>query len=102
MATSFEKVREPYVRPKNAARIQSRLLRNLDSKQRMALELFEKLREIAAKDLADLFGYNPSPPAAYHRPATGVERRKAPGSVVHPSPSPRLYPAPVSIVSTAM
>jgi DNA-binding MarR family transcriptional regulator len=35
------------------------LLRNLDPKQRRALELFQKSREIAAKDVADLFGYKP-------------------------------------------
>ena len=35
------------------------MLRNLDSKQRRALTLFQKSREIAAKDVADLFGYKP-------------------------------------------
>jgi hypothetical protein len=34
---------------------QSRLLRNLDSKQRRALTVFQRSREIAAKDVADLF-----------------------------------------------
>jgi DNA-binding MarR family transcriptional regulator len=35
------------------------LLRNLDSKQRQALTLFQRSREIAAKDVAQLFGYKP-------------------------------------------
>jgi hypothetical protein len=35
------------------------LLRNLDSKQRRALTLFQRSRQIAAKDVAGLFGYKP-------------------------------------------
>lgn len=35
------------------------MLRNLDSKQRQALTLFQGSREIAAKDVAQLFGYKP-------------------------------------------
>ena len=38
---------------------QSKLLRNLDSKQRRALTLFQRSREIAAKDVAGMFGYKP-------------------------------------------
>ena len=34
-------------------------MRNLDSKQRRALTLFQESREIAAKDVAGLFGYKP-------------------------------------------
>ena len=35
------------------------MLRNLDAKQRRALRLFQKSREIVAKDIAKLFGYKP-------------------------------------------
>ena len=60
MATSFEKVRDQALREaEKGGRDQSKLLRNLDSKQRRALTLFQKSREIAAKDVADLFGYKP-------------------------------------------
>ena len=38
---------------------QSKVLRNLDAKQRKALTLFQKSREITAKDIAELFGYQP-------------------------------------------
>jgi hypothetical protein len=34
-------------------------MRNLDSKQCRALPLFQKSQEIAAKDVAGLFGYKP-------------------------------------------
>jgi hypothetical protein len=37
----------------------STLLRDLDSKQRRTLTLFRKSREITAKDIAELFGYQP-------------------------------------------
>src|SRR5882762_3531076 len=60
MATSFEKVRDQALREaEKGGQDQSRLLRNLDSKQRRGLTLFQKSREIAAKDVADLFGYKP-------------------------------------------
>ena len=60
MATSFEKVRDQALREaEKGGKDQSKLLRNLDSKQRRALTLFQKSREIAAKDVADLFGYKP-------------------------------------------
>jgi Fic family protein len=60
MATSFEKVRDQALREaEKGGKDQSKLLRNLDSKQRRALTLFQQSREIAAKDVADLFGYKP-------------------------------------------
>ena len=60
MATSFEKVRDQALREaERGGKDQSKLLRNLDSKQRRALALFQMSREIAAKDVADLFGYRP-------------------------------------------
>src|SRR5260370_31196980 len=60
MATSFEKVRDQAQREaEKGAKDQSKLLRNLDAKQRRALTLFQKSREITAKDIADLFGYKP-------------------------------------------
>jgi Fic family protein len=60
MAASFEKVRAQAVREAaKGGKDQSRLLRNLDSKQRQALTLFRGSREIAAKDVAGLFGYKP-------------------------------------------
>jgi Fic family protein len=60
MATSFEKVRDQALREaEKGGKDQSKLLRNLDSKQRRALTLFQKSREIAARDVADLFGYKP-------------------------------------------
>ena len=58
MATSFEKVRNQALREaEKGGKDQSRLLRNLDAKQRTALALFRESREIAAKDVAGLFGY---------------------------------------------
>jgi Fic family protein len=58
MATSFEKVRDQALREaERGGKDQFRLLRNLDSKQRRALTLFQKSQEIAARDIADLFGY---------------------------------------------
>ena len=60
MATSFEKVRDQALREaEKGGKDQSKLLRNLDSKQRRALTLFQESREIAAKDMAGLFGYKP-------------------------------------------
>src|SRR5206468_11536877 len=60
MATSFEKVRDQALREaEKGGKDHSKLLRNLDSKQRRALTLFQESREIAAKDVAGLFGYKP-------------------------------------------
>jgi Fic family protein len=60
MATSFEKVRDQALREAERGRKdQSKLLRSLDAKQRRAMTLFQKSREIAAKDVAELFGYRP-------------------------------------------
>jgi Fic family protein len=60
MAASFEKVRDQALREaETGAKDQSKLLRNLDPKQRKALTLFRKSREIAARDIAGLFGYKP-------------------------------------------
>lgn len=60
MAASVEKVREQAMREAGTGRRdQSRLLRNLDRKQRSALTLFEESREISAKDIALLFGFRP-------------------------------------------
>ena len=56
MAVSFEKALSE---AEKGGRSQSKLLRNLDSKQRKALPLFEESREIAARDVAELFGYKP-------------------------------------------
>ncbi len=60
MATSFEKVREQANREAGkGSRDQSHLLRNLDAKQRKALTLFRKSREVTAKDFANLFNFQP-------------------------------------------
>jgi len=60
MATSFEKVRGQALREaEKGQKDQSNLMRNLDSKQRRALTLFQQSREIAGKDVAGLFGYKP-------------------------------------------
>jgi len=60
MATSFEKVRDQAKREAGSGSLdQSRLLRNLDAKQRKVLTLFEESREVSAKDIAALFGFQP-------------------------------------------
>jgi Fic family protein len=60
MATSFERVRDQALREaRKGGKDQAQLLRNLDAKQRKALALFEKSREITAKDIGKLFGYKP-------------------------------------------
>jgi len=60
MATSFEKIRDQAVSEADrGGKDQSRLLRNLDPKQRRALILFQRSREITSKDVAELFGYRP-------------------------------------------
>lgn len=58
MASSFEKVRDQARREATkGGRDQSKLLRNLDARQRRALELFRDSSEITAKDVAGLFGF---------------------------------------------
>jgi hypothetical protein len=58
MATSFEKVHdEAKQEAERGGRDHSLLLRNLDPRQRKALALFRKSREITSKDIADLFGF---------------------------------------------
>jgi len=60
MATSFEKVRDQALREAERGRKdQSKVLRNLDAKQRRVLTLFQQSRVITAKDVAELFGYRP-------------------------------------------
>jgi Fic family protein len=60
MATSFEKVHEEVKREASSGGSdQARLLRNLDAKQRKALTLFEKSREVTAKEIGTLFGFRP-------------------------------------------
>jgi Fic family protein len=60
MADSFDKVRDQAMREaEKGGRDNSRLLRNLDAKQRKALALFETSREITAKDIAALFECQP-------------------------------------------
>jgi hypothetical protein len=60
MATSFENVRNRAVREaERGGKDRSKLLRNLDSRQRRALTLFGTSREIAGRDVAALFGYKP-------------------------------------------
>jgi len=60
MAEAFEKVRDQAAAESaTGAQDQSKLLRNLDARQRRALGLFRKSREITAKDIAELFGYKP-------------------------------------------
>ncbi len=60
MAASFEKVRTQAVREaERGGKDRSKLLRNLDSRQRRALTLFETSIEITGRDVAGLFGYKP-------------------------------------------
>ena len=60
MAAAFEKVRDQARREaEKGGKDKSKLLRNLDAKQRRALTLFQESREIAARDVAELFGYKP-------------------------------------------
>jgi len=60
MAVSFEKVRDQ-AKSESArgAKDQSRILRNLDARQRKALTLFRRSREITAKEIGALFGFQP-------------------------------------------
>jgi Fic family protein len=60
MADSFERVREQTSREaKNGAADLSVPLRNLDARQRKALTLFESSRELTAREIGGLFGYQP-------------------------------------------
>jgi Fic family protein len=60
MATSFEKARGQALREaEKGGKDQSRLLRYLDARQRKVLTLFQRSREIAAKDVARRFGLQP-------------------------------------------
>ncbi len=65
MATSFEKVHSQAKREsQTGAADRSQLLRTLDAKQRKALTLFEQSREVTAKDIAELFGFQQRQAAA--------------------------------------
>jgi Fic family protein len=65
MATSFEKVHAQAKREaQSGAADRSQLLRSLDAKQRKALTLFEQSREVTAKEIAELFGFQQRPAAA--------------------------------------
>jgi Fic family protein len=65
MATSFEKVHAQAKREsQTGAADRSQLLRTLDAKQRKALTLFEHSREVTAKDIAELLGFQQRPAAA--------------------------------------
>jgi Fic family protein len=58
MATSFEKVHAQAKREsQTGAADRSQFLRTLDAKQRRALMLFEQSREVTAKGIAELFGF---------------------------------------------
>jgi Fic family protein len=60
MAVSFEKVHDQ-ARSESAkgGKDQTRILRNLDARQRKALALFRRSREIRAKEIGALFGSQP-------------------------------------------
>jgi hypothetical protein len=65
MARSFEKVQAQAKREASTgAADRSQLLRNLDSKQKKALALFEGSREITAGEIAGLFGFRQRSAAA--------------------------------------
>jgi Fic family protein len=60
MADAFEKVRDQAAREAgHGGKDRTRVLRDLDARQREALSLFEKSREITARDIAKLFSYQP-------------------------------------------
>jgi Fic family protein len=60
MAYSFEKVRDQALAEAGrGGKDQSRVLRNLDARQRKALALFEQSKEITAREIGALFGYKP-------------------------------------------
>jgi Fic family protein len=60
MAVSFEKVRDQaeseYAK---GGKDQTKLLRNLDARQKKALALFRRSREVTAKEIGTLFGFQP-------------------------------------------
>ena len=65
MAISFEKVHAQAKREsQTGAADRSQLLRTLGAKQRKALTLFEQSREVTAKEVAKLFGFQQRPAAA--------------------------------------
>jgi Fic family protein len=60
MAISFEKVKDQAQREALAGRLdRSRPLRDLDVRQRKVMVLFERSRDITAKEIADLFSFTP-------------------------------------------
>jgi Fic family protein len=60
MATSFERVlQQAKLEAESGRTDQSPLLRNLDSRQRKVLVLFERSREVTAAEIAALFGLRP-------------------------------------------
>jgi len=60
MADSFERVREQTSREARAGVADlAAPLRNLDARQRKALTLFERSREVTAREIGGLFGYQP-------------------------------------------
>ena len=60
MAHSFEKVRDQAISEAGrGSRDQSRLLRSLDARQRKALVLFERSKEITAREIGELFNCKP-------------------------------------------
>jgi len=68
MAASFEKVHAQAKRESGTGTAdRSQLLRTLDAKKRKALTLFEQSREITAKDIAALFGFQQRQAAALCR-----------------------------------
>jgi Fic family protein len=65
VATSFEKVQAQATREASTgAADRSQVLRNLDSKQRKVLALFETSREVTAREIAGLFGFQQRAAAA--------------------------------------
>jgi hypothetical protein len=65
MAISFEKVQaQAKQEAQSGAADRTQLLRSLDAKQRKALTLFERSREVTAKEIAELFGFQQRPAAA--------------------------------------
>ena len=60
MAHSFERVHDQAMAEADrGGKDQSKVLRNLDARQRKALTLFEESKEITAKEIGELFGYKP-------------------------------------------
>jgi Fic family protein len=60
MAISFEKVRDQAENESvKGGKDQTKLLRNLDARQRKALALFRRSREITAKEVGALFAFQP-------------------------------------------